>query len=74
MHMDENDGRFAPFRRVLDAIKDEKFVVHRTRTKTRRADQITHEDEELLWVNSGFFFKVVLQLYNTPISFIIFPE
>ncbi|CAC5410114.1 unnamed protein product [Mytilus coruscus] len=51
--LDEKDGRFAPFRRVLDAkIKD--LLSKGLGTKTRKADPISHEDEELLWVNGVF--------------------
>ncbi|CAC5371222.1 unnamed protein product [Mytilus coruscus] len=51
--LDEKDGRFAPFRRVLDAkIKD--LLSKGLGTKTRKADPISHEDEELFRVNGVF--------------------
>ncbi|CAC5377675.1 unnamed protein product [Mytilus coruscus] len=51
--LDEKDGRFAPFRRVLDA-KMKDLLSKGFGTKTRKADLISHEDEELLWVNGVF--------------------
>ena len=51
--LDVKDGRFAPFRRVLDA-KMKELLSQGLGTKIRRADPISDEDEEKLWANGVF--------------------
>ncbi|CAC5417811.1 unnamed protein product [Mytilus coruscus] len=51
--LDQKDGRFAHFRRVLDA-KMKDLLSKGLGTKVRRADPVSDDDEEKLWANGVF--------------------
>lgn len=51
--LDQKDGRFAHFRRVLDA-KMKDLLSKGLGTKVRRADPVSEDDEEMLWANGVF--------------------
>lgn len=51
--LDQKDGRFTHFRRVLDA-KMKDLLSKRLGTKVRRADPVSEDDEEMLWDNGVF--------------------
>ena len=62
--LDEKDGRFAQFRRVLDA-KMKDLLCKGLGTKTRRADPISAHDEEVLWTNGVFGMESSVTLQHT---------
>lgn len=51
--LDQKDGRFAHFRRALDA-KMKDLLSKGLGTKVRRADPVSEDDEEMLWANGVF--------------------
>ena len=71
--LDEKDGRFIPFRRVLDARMKE-ILAKGVGTKIRRADPISEEDEEKLWQNGIWNDKLCLfavHSFFTAVSYLV---
>ena len=62
--LDEKDGRFTQFRRVLDA-KMKELLCKGLGTKTRRADPISPRDEDVLWTNGIFGMESSVTLQYT---------
>ncbi|CAG2246912.1 unnamed protein product [Mytilus edulis] len=59
--LDQKDGRFAHFRRVLDA-KMKDSLSKGLGTKVRRADPVSDDDEEKLWANGP---RCIVDFYET---------